>query len=186
MELFLRVIADTADNVIRDVRIKGSATLLELHENLYPAFGLNPGEMGSFFYSTPDWDQGEEIPMFSLNDGDVSMENTTVASLMERTHHALYVYNFMDMNIFYVEFTKSEDEEGFEPFVVLNAVGELAVKPSADALPGLAGKDPSEMTQEEIDAMFGLDALDELEDEDENDPFSDFEDGYDSYDQDYF
>ena len=43
MELYLRVIADTDDTVIREVRIKGSATLLELHENLYPAFGLLPG-----------------------------------------------------------------------------------------------------------------------------------------------
>jgi len=136
MEVFLRFIADTSDTVIREVRIKGSASLLQLHEQVYATFGLEPGEMGSFYYSTADWDQGEELPMFSIDDSSPSMETMTV------------------------------------DFVVLNAVGELdkkASKPSADVVPGMA-KDPSQMTETEINAMYGLDDL-----EGSKDPYSDEE-----------
>ena len=177
MEVFLRFIADTSDTVIREVRIKGSASLLGLHEQIYATFGLEPGEMGSFYYSNADWDQGEELPMFSMDDSSPSMETMTVADFFSQTAHALYVYNFLDMNIFYVEKVKEDEEEGFEDFVVLNAVGELDKKPSADMAPGMA-KGPSQMTEAEINAMYGLDDLegpkDPYADEDE-DSFEDEE-----------
>ena len=167
MEVFLRFIADTSDTVIREVRIKGSASLLNLHEQVYATFGLEPGEMGSFYYSTADWDQGEELPMFSMDESSPSMETMTVADFFSQTAHALYVYNFLDMTIFYVEKVKEDEEEGFEDFVVLNAVGELDKKPSAYAAPGMA-KDPSQMTEAEINAMYGLDDL-----EGSKDPYTD-------------
>ena len=119
MEVYLRFIADTSDTVIRDVRIKGSASLLKLHEQVYATFGLEPGEMGSFYYSTSDWDQGEELPMFSMDDNSPSMETMIVADFFNQTAHALYVYNFLDMNIFYVEKVKEDKEEGFEDFVAM-------------------------------------------------------------------
>jgi len=169
MEVFLRFIADTKENVIREVRIKGGATLMELHERAFASFDLNPGEMGSFYHSNEDWDQGDEIPMFSMDDDSPSMESLTVAEFFETTPHALYVYNFLDMNIFYVEKTKVDEEEGFEDFVVLNAVGALEKKSETpvDALAGLS-KDPTQMTEAEINALYGLDDL-----EGEKDPFAD-------------
>jgi hypothetical protein len=110
--------------------------------------------------------------MFSIDDSSPSMETMTVADFFSQTAYALYVYNFLDMNIFYVEKVKEDEEEGFEDFVVLNAVGELdkkASKPSADVVPGMA-KDPSQMTETEINAMYGLDDL-----EGSKDPYSDEE-----------
>ena len=110
------------------------------------------------------------------------METMTVADFFSQTAHALYVYNFLDMNIFYVEKVKEDEEEGFEDFVVLNAVGELdkkPTKPSADAAPGM-DMDPSKMTEAEINAMYGLDDLD-----DPKDPYAD--EGEDSFeDEEYY
>ncbi|MEY2963937.1 MAG: hypothetical protein RL754_1198 [Bacteroidota bacterium] len=186
MEVFLRIIADTNETVIREVRIKGSASLLDLHEHLYPIFGLAPGEMASFYRSNANWDQGEELPMFSMEDDMPSMENTTVESFLSDTAQGLYVYNFMDMNIFYVERVRTEEEEGFEDFVVLSSVGELATKEGSIVDPmvsaGMAGKDPSEMSQAEIEALYGLDSLDE----DNKDEDEDNDDFYESYDEDYY
>ena len=177
MEVYLRFIADTSDTVIREVRIKGSASLLNLHEQVYATFGLEPGEMGSFYYSTSDWDQGEELPMFSMEDNSPSMETMIVADFFNQTAHALYVYNFLDMNIFYVEKVKEDKEEGFEDFVALNAVGELnkPTIPSPDAAPGMA-KDPSQMTEAEINAMCGLDDLEGSKDSYADENEDNFED----------
>ena len=78
MEVYLRIIADTQETVIRELRVKGSATLLNFQELVLPLFNLSEGEMGSFYFSTPDWDQGDEVPMFAMEDGMSSMENTTI------------------------------------------------------------------------------------------------------------
>ena len=112
MEFFLRVIADTEDTVLKEVRIKGAASMMNLHEHIFSAFGLNPGEMASFYYSTANWDQGGELPMFAMDDDMPSMEGTSVEQFFSSTKNGLYVYNFLDMNIFYLEVVKTEEEEG--------------------------------------------------------------------------
>lgn len=172
MEIFLRVIADTDDTVLKEMRIKGTASMLQLHEHIYTSFGLQPGEMGSFFESTPDWDQGAELPMFAMEEGDRSMESTSVEDFFSTSNHGLYVYNFLDMNIFYVEKTRSEEEEGFEDFVILSSVGELPVKNTENEGSSQA-KDPGAMSEEELNALYGLEDLDAGklpgDDEDEDD-----------------
>lgn len=160
MEFFLRVIADTDDTVLKEVRIKGAASMMNLHEHIFNEFGLNPGEMASFYYSTANWDQGDELPMFAMDDDMPSMEGTSVEQFFSSTKNGLYVYNFLDMNIFYLEVVRTEEEEGFEDFVVLSSVGELPKNeaPSTDA--NAPSKDPSEMSEEELNALYGLDDLD--------------------------
>ena len=83
----------------------------------------------------------------------------------------------LDMNIFYVEKVKEDKEEGFEDFVVLNAVGQLnkPTIPSPDAAPGMA-KDPSQMTEAEINAMCGLDDLEGSKDSYADENEDNFED----------
>ncbi len=175
MEVYLRIIADTQETVIRELRVKGSATLLNFQQIVLPLFNLSEGEMGSFYYSTPDWDQGDEVPMFAMEDGMSSMENTTIEDFFKGTAHGLYVYNFLDMNIFYVEQTKTEDEEGFEDFVVLSSVGELPANETTETTETNFDKDPSQMSEAEINALYGLDDLEpkKSSDEDEEDDLRD-------------
>lgn len=179
MEIFLRVIADTEETILKEVRIKGGATMRALHEQLFTCFGLESGEMGSFFYSTSSWDQGEELPMFAMNDDDSSMETVTVNDFFKTTSHGLYVYNFLDMNIFYVEKTKEDEEEGFEDFVILSSVGELPKKEPTQV--NSAVTDPTAMSEAELTALYGLDELDSgaLPEEEEND--EDAQSGEDYY-----
>ena len=155
MEFFLRVIADTEDTVLKEIRIKGSASMMALHEHIYTHFGLQPGEMASFYYSNANWDQGDELPMFAMNENMPSMEARTVEEFFKASTNGLYVYNFLDMNIFYLEVVKTEEEEGFEKFVVLSSVGELPVKTDSS----FSSKDPSELTENELNDLYGLDDL---------------------------
>lgn len=169
MEVYLRIIADTQETVIRELRVKGSTTLLNLQQLTLPLFDLSEGEMGSFFYSTLDWDQGQEVPMFAMEDAMPSMENTTVEEFFKSTSHGLYVYNFLDMNIFYVEKTKTEEEEGFENFVLISSVGELPSREPSEPVGSAPGKDPSQMSEAEINALYGLDDLEPKKNTEEND-----------------
>jgi hypothetical protein len=160
MEFFLRVIADTDDTVLKEVRIKGAASMMNLHEHIFCEFGLSQGEMASFYYSTTNWDQGDELPMFAMDDDMPSMEGTSVEQFFSGTKNGLYVYNFLDMNIFYLEVVKTEEEEGFEDFVVLSSVGELPKNEAPSTHANAPSKDPSAMSEEELNALYGLDDLD--------------------------
>lgn len=173
MEFFLRVIADTDDTILKEVRIKGGASMKNLHEHLFSEFGLNPGEMASFYYSTTNWDQGDELPMFAMDENMPSMEGTAVEQFFANTKNGLYVYNFLDMNIFYLEVVKTEQEEGFEDFVVLSSVGELPKSEVSNTAHEAPSIDPSEMSDAELNALYGLDDINSgalpKEDDDEND-----------------
>jgi len=160
MEFFLRVIADTDHTVLKEVRIKSTASMMKLHEHIFSEFGLNPGEMASFYYSTANWDQGDELPMFAMDDDMPAMEGTSVEQFFASTKNGLYVYNFLDMNIFYLEVVKTEEEEGFEDFVVLSSVGELPKNQAPSTAASAPSKDPREMSEEELNALYGLDDLD--------------------------
>jgi hypothetical protein len=59
------------------------------------------------------------------------------------------------MNIFYLEVVKTEEEEGFEDFVVLSSVGELPKQKDSE----FASKDPSELSEKELNDLYGLDDL---------------------------
>ena len=116
--------------------------------------------MASFYYSTANWDQGDELPMFAMDDDMPSMEGTSVEQFFSGTKNGLYVYNFLDMNIFYLEVVKTEEEEGFEDFVVLSSVGELPKNEVPSTAANAPSKDPREMSEEELNALYGLDDLD--------------------------
>lgn len=177
MELYIRVIANTEVDVIREVRVNASLSLMEFHQKLFPVFGLEPGEMASFYRSNANWDQGEEIPMMSMNDQNpVDMTTVDLANFFAEEKQGLYVYSFLHMNIFYLECFRTQEEDGFESFVVEGSVGELPAKEVDDTI---AQQDPSNMSPEELDKLYGLDALDEDplnqggSEEDDFDPYAD-------------
>jgi hypothetical protein len=64
--------------------------------------------MSSFFYSNNEWDKGEEITLMNMNMGEDEvvkfMESITVKEVFkDKKLKFLYVNDFLNMNIFYVE-----------------------------------------------------------------------------------
>jgi hypothetical protein len=57
---------DTEEDIFRDLEIRETDSLEDLHNIITQSFGFNGMEMASFYLSDGDWNQGEEIPMFSL------------------------------------------------------------------------------------------------------------------------
>ncbi len=61
MQIILRCVLDTEEDVLRDISISDSQTLEQLHDAIIESFELNPGEMAAFYKTNDDWDQGEEF-----------------------------------------------------------------------------------------------------------------------------
>ncbi|MFY0714849.1 hypothetical protein J1D01_14320 [Seonamhaeicola sp. NFXS20] len=104
---------DTEDDVFRDLEIRESDSLEDLHNIITQSFGFDGTEMASFYISDDQWNQGEEISLFDLSDdGSARLMNET--KLNDVVHEAqpklIYIYDFLSMWTFYVELAEIVEE----------------------------------------------------------------------------
>ncbi|WP_372935664.1 hypothetical protein [Seonamhaeicola sp.] len=104
---------DTEDDVFRDLEIRESDSLEDLHNIITQSFGFDGTEMASFYISDDQWNQGEEISIFDLSDdGSARLMNET--KLNDVVHEAqpklIYIYDFLSMWTFYVELAEIVEE----------------------------------------------------------------------------
>jgi len=72
---------DTEDDIFRDIEIRKTDTLEDLHNAITQSFDFDGSEMASFYLSDNDWNQGEEISLFDVSDSLESvrlMHETTI------------------------------------------------------------------------------------------------------------
>jgi len=155
----IRVVLDTKADVIRTLLVDSKSTLEEFHKVIAQVFGFNGQEMASFFRSDEEWNQGEEIPLCSMDDSEdaLCMGTTTLEQNIEDPEEKLiYLYDYMNMWTFYcelIEVTKTTTSE--LPKLILSI-----------------GETPLEAPEKEFVAEKSSDAFD---DEDDFDQFGDFE-----------
>ncbi|MCK0180117.1 plasmid pRiA4b ORF-3 family protein [Flavobacteriaceae bacterium S0862] len=98
---------DTEDDIFRDIEIRKTDTLEDLHNTITQSFGFDGTEMASFYTSDNEWNQGEEISLFDMNEGINSvklMNETFLEDVVDETKTKLiYVYDFLSMWTFLVE-----------------------------------------------------------------------------------
>ncbi len=160
-----RILFDGDEDVLRDVEITLNDNLETFHNLIINAFGLDLGEMSSFYISNSEWEQGLEISLFDMNDNEeptLNMSETTLENLIEDEQlRLIFVYDFMSLWTFLIELVEvSEPVSGVAyPHVIF----------SHGQLPEQA---PEKSFESEGESM---DFFDDAED------YSDEEDFYDDY-----
>ena len=105
---------DTEDDIFRDLEIRESDTMEDLHNIITQSFGFDGMEMASFYVSDDDWNQGEEISMFDVSEGLDKvrvMNETTISDVVhEAQTRLIYVYDFLNMWTFFVELAEIVEE----------------------------------------------------------------------------
>ena len=129
-----RIVLDVLDDVIRDIEVRDTSTLEDLHNSIAQAYGFDGTEMASFYKSDEEWNQGEEYLLFDMSDGEgnVNMMNeTALDSVFSRKDtKMIYVYDFFNMWTFYVELADiSEPEDGQDYPNLMFAQGQLPESP---------------------------------------------------------
>lgn len=111
-----RILLDTdnEEDVFRDIEIRETDSLEDLHNAITQSFGFDGLEMASFYVSNDDWEQGEEISMFEVGEGQDSVRLMNETSLNDVVHEAqtklIYIYDFLSMWTFLVELADIIDE----------------------------------------------------------------------------
>jgi len=149
---------DTEDDIFRDIEIRETDTLEDLHNVITQSFGFDGSEMASFYVSDEQWNQGEEICLFDMSGGidSVRMMNETLINdvVFEMQPKLIYVYDFFSMWTFFVELAEIVDVNDSTDYPNLMFVH---------------GQVPDEAPQKAFEA-------------DEN-PSDEFHDGLDEYDE---
>ena len=123
----IRIILDAEEDVIRTLLVARSINLEHLHHTIAKSFGFDSTEMASFYRTDDDWNQGEEIPLFSMSEAGegISMQNSFLRkSLPNVGSKLIYVYDFFHMWTFYVEVIDILEEVNLEPKIILS-IGEI-------------------------------------------------------------
>ncbi|MFD0837515.1 hypothetical protein ACFQ0I_17190 [Mariniflexile aquimaris] len=144
---------DVDDDVFRDLEIRETDTLEDLHNIITQSFGFDGTEMASFYLSDNQWNQGEEISLFDLSE-DASarlMAETTISDVVfEMQPKLIYVYDFLSMWTFFVELAEIvEESQGVDYPNLMFAHGQI----------------PDTAPEKSFDADDDYDDFDEFEDE---------------------
>ena len=96
---------DTEDDIFRDIEINKKATLVEFHKSIITSFGFNNNEIASFYLSDNQWNQGEEISLFSFEDQDNKLMSDILINdvINNQNNKLIYVYDFLNMWTFLIE-----------------------------------------------------------------------------------
>ena len=105
---------DTEEDIFRDLEIRETDTMEDLHNIITQSFGFDGMEMASFYVSDDEWNQGEEISMFDMSEAgnEVKVMSTTIIKniVHEASTRLIYVYDFLNMWTFFVELAEIVEE----------------------------------------------------------------------------
>ena len=161
----IRIILDVEDDVIRDIEIEDKATLEQLHDIISQSFGFLGGEMASFYYSDATWEQGDELPLVDMGNGDLPMNNTLLSEIfIKGIQNLIYVYDFLNLWIFFVELIENSENEINKDYpVLIFSHGEVPENPPIKEFNSKEAFENGFLGEEDLD--------DDLEDEIDPDSF---------------
>lgn len=124
----IRVILDTKEDVIRTLLVDSTLNLEKLHLTIAKSFGFKGQEMASFYRTDEEWTQGEEIPLFNMDEiGEgISMQTCILNTTLPKENDKLiYVYDFLKMWTFYVDVVEIQKKDRKDLPQTLLSVGEI-------------------------------------------------------------
>lgn len=153
---------DTEDDIFRDIEIRKTDTLEDLHNAITQSFGFDGTEMASFYISDDQWNQGEEISLFDMSEGldSIRLMNETILEDVtdEDNTKLIYVYDFFNMWTFLVELGEIvEEAEGTDYPNLMYVHGQI---PNEAPQKEFEGEDTS---NDLLDNTLDIDNLDDLD-----------------------
>ena len=126
-------ILDGAENEIyRDILIKEDKSLEDFHFAILDAYGLQEGEMASFYTGTENWEEGLEITLMDMG----TMEHESVSILMQElsikesvakdVKYYKFTYDFLFPKKFKIERLSENTEIKEDVPVLLAEVGKYS------------------------------------------------------------
>ena len=151
----LRVTLESKEDVIRELIIDENLNLEDLHKSIIQNFQLNEFEMASFYQTDSNLNLGIEISLFDTSEkaGDtLVMNQVSITSLLHSSETQLiYVYDFLKMWRFHIQFIENKKAGEGEDLIFLGAMPNEAPEISFDEQKQKKGFDPYEDVFDDLD-----------------------------------
>ena len=127
MVLRIRVILNVEEDVLRDIEIDESSSMMEFHKTISSFFGFDSSEPSTFYRSNNKWERDEEIKIFKLDENDKVYSDSSISDFISsKGNKLIYIYDFLNYWTFFIDVNESvekiEDKE--YPYCLLS-VGEV-------------------------------------------------------------
>ena len=104
---------------------------MEFHKSIITSFGFGNNEIASFYLSDNQWNQGEEISLFSFEDQDNKLMSDILINdvINYQNNKLIYVYDFLHMWTFLIELIEvAEGIKGIDYPNIIFSKGEIPEK----------------------------------------------------------
>ena len=123
MQLKFRIILNVKEDVLRDIVIDSSTSLIEFSNIISTEFGFDSSEISTFHKTDDNWEQLEEIKIFKIDDKDEIMDNIPISNFfILKNDKLIFIYDFLNYWTFFIDVNetveKAKDRE--YPFCLLS------------------------------------------------------------------
>ena len=125
--IILRITLESELDVIREFIINEKLNLEELHLEIIKIFNLDKFEMASFFLTDDNLNLLQEITLVETEEeNNMVMKNVKITSILNASNPSIiYIYDFMNMWRFHIQFVKKENLSYIEQTKCLYSKGNL-------------------------------------------------------------
>ena len=134
MILRIRVILNVEEDVLRDIEVDGSLSMMEFHKAISSFFGFDSSEPSTFFKSNNKWEREDEIKIFKLDENDQVYPDSSVSEFIKsKGDKLIYIYDFLNYWTFFVELYEIDELSNSDSkFECINSVGDVPKEAPSD------------------------------------------------------
>ena len=134
MQLKFRIILNVKNDVLRDIIVDSSTSLIEFSKIISSEFGFDSSEISTFHHTDENWEQLEEIKIFKIDDQDKIMDNVSISNFfIAKDDKLIFIYDFLNYWTFFVElYEVGEFNINDEKYLTINSIGEVPKEAPSD------------------------------------------------------
>ncbi len=134
MQLKFRIILNVKNDVLRDIIVESSISLIEFSKIISSEFGFDSSEISTFHHTDDNWEQLEEIKIFKIDDQDKIMDNVSISNFfIAKDDKLIFIYDFLNYWTFFVElYEVGEFNINDKNYLTINSIGEVPKEAPSD------------------------------------------------------
>ena len=134
MQLKFRIILNVKNDVLRDIIVDSSISLIEFSKIISSEFGFDSSEISTFHHTDDNWEQLEEIKIFKIDDQDKIMDNVSISNFfITKDDKLIFIYDFLNYWTFFVElYEVGEFNINDKNYLTINSIGEVPKEAPSD------------------------------------------------------
>ena len=127
MQLKFRIILNVKNDVLRDIIVDSSTSLIEFSKIISSEFGFDSSEISTFHHTDENWEQLEEIKIFKIDDNDEIMDKIPISNFfISKNDKLIFIYDFLNYWTFFIELHEIGDIiNDNNKYFVINSIGEV-------------------------------------------------------------